>query len=201
ATTPPATPDISTLPLHDALPIFDISDANTPITGQNGHPPDGEPDGISPYDQLDALAAAGGKPLGGFTDFYQTQNELELQAAIQAIVEDAVSCTLFLDPTPAFPDLVEVEMDGETVPRVDDCESEDGWVFSDPDGPHGSLELCGSSCEQINGAQALAAKYYGDPGGGIEIHRPPARARAREPGRARAAARACHPRLGPPGPA
>jgi hypothetical protein len=142
---------------------IDISDLVTPITGQDNHPPDGEPDGISPYEQLNELAIAGGKPLGGLADFYQTQNEIELQDAIQAIVDDAASCTLFLDPLPLFPDMVEVEMDGETVPKVTDCASEDGWVFTNPNGPYQSLELCGSWCEQASDAAELQALYYCDP--------------------------------------
>jgi hypothetical protein len=143
---------------------IDIADAVTGITNGNIFPPNGEPDGINPFDKLNELAVAGGKPLGGAADFYQTQNEIELQDAIQAIVDDAASCTLFLDPVPVFPDLVEVEMDGATVPKVSDCASEDGWVFSNPNGPYQSLELCGSWCEQASDAAQLQALYYCDPG-------------------------------------
>jgi hypothetical protein len=151
-----------------AIPTYvvgiDISEEVTQITGQNDFPPDGEPDGISTFAKLDELAVAGGKPLGGEADFYQTQNEIELQDAIQAIVDDAASCTLFLDPLPPFPELVEVEMDGQTVPPVDDCNSEDGWVFTNPNGPYSSLELCGSYCDQVSDADELQALYYCDPG-------------------------------------
>src|SRR5690606_10291218 len=110
---------------------------------------------INPFAKLNELAVAGGKPLGGSADFYQTQNEIELQDAIQAIVDDAASCTLHLDPVPFFPELVEVEMDGAMVPKVTDCASEDGWVFSNPNGPYESLELCGSFCEQASDALEL----------------------------------------------
>ncbi len=143
---------------------IDIKDAITPITGINGHPPDGEPDGISPSAQLDALALAGGRPRGGVTEFYQTQNQLELAAAIAAIVDDAASCTIALDPSPPFPDLVEVIVDGQPVPQVGDCASEDGWVFSQANGPYDSIELCGSWCEELGGAQDIAAEYYCNPG-------------------------------------
>jgi hypothetical protein len=143
---------------------IDISDQVTLITGQNNHPPDGEPDGISTFAKLNELAIAGGKPLGGVTDFYQTQNEIELQAAIQAIVDDAASCTVYLDPIPPFPHLVEVVMDGENLPQVDDCEIEDGWQFTKPNGPYDSLILCGTWCEVVPQAQQLKAEYYCDPG-------------------------------------
>ena len=103
---------------------------------------------------------AGGKPLGGMFDFYQTQNEIELQDAIQAIVDDAQSCTVNLDPPPFFPDFVEVIMDGENVPMVMDCENEDGWVYTNPNGPYTSLELCGIYCENVPNVQEFVAEYY-----------------------------------------
>ena len=37
------------------------------------------------------------------------------------------------------------EVGGVDIPRVDDCSTEDGWVFSNPDGPYDSLELCGGT--------------------------------------------------------
>jgi hypothetical protein len=150
---------------------IDIANALTPNTGQN-HPPDGEPDGINPFAKLNELAVAGGKPLGEGADFYQTHNELELQAALQAIVDDAISCTLVLDPVPGFPQLLEVVIDGEQVPKVDDCHNQDGWVYSQPNGPYDSLELCGSYCAMISmismistigTGEQLEAEYYCDP--------------------------------------
>jgi hypothetical protein len=145
-----------------AIPTYvvgiDISDAVTPILA------DGEPDGISPFEQLDILAVAGGKPLGGDTNFYQTQNQIELEAAIQAIVDDAASCKVVLEPAPPFPELVQVVMDGDTVPKVTDCANEDGWVFTNPNGPYDSLQLCGTWCEQVPEAQLFKAEYYCEPG-------------------------------------
>ena len=122
--------------------------------------PDGQPDGINPLEQLNELAVAGGKPLGGQTDFYQTQNELDLQEAVQAIVDDAQSCTVLLDPAPPFPDFVEVIMNDMAVPQVVDCENEDGWVYTNPNGPYDSLELCGTWCEMVPMAQSFVAEYY-----------------------------------------
>jgi hypothetical protein len=142
----------------------DISDVTTQVTGVNNHPPDGEPDGISPFQKLDEVAVAGGKPLGGMADFYQTQNELELQAALQSIVDDAISCTVLLDPIPTFPELVQVLIDGQVAPHVADCTSEDGWVYTNPNGPYDSIELCGSWCELSQDAVELEAEYFCDPG-------------------------------------
>jgi hypothetical protein len=139
---------------------IDISDALTGTTGIDDFPPDGEPDAISPFAKLNELAVLGGKPLGGLTDFYQTQNELELQAALQAIVDDAASCTATLDPPPPFPELVTVRIGGVEVPQVEDCASEDGWVYTDPNGPYASLVLCGAWCEQVASSPALEAEYF-----------------------------------------
>jgi hypothetical protein len=112
--------------------------------------------------KLNELAVAGGKPLGGMTDFYDSQNEIELSAAIQAIVDDAASCTVILDPLPPDEDLVEVVMDGMNVPQVMDCETEDGWTFTNPNGPYDSLELCGTWCDMVPQAQLIKAEYYCD---------------------------------------
>jgi hypothetical protein len=143
---------------------IDISDVVTLVTGVDQHPPDGEPDGISPFDQLNALAVAGGKPKGGLEDFYHTQNEIELQEAIQAIVDDAASCTVILDPVPPFPHLVEVVMDDEDVPMIADCETEDGWQYTNPNGPYDSLKLCGTWCDAVPNAEFINAEYFCDPG-------------------------------------
>jgi hypothetical protein len=138
---------------------IDISDVTTLVTGVNAHPPDGEPDGISTFDQLTELAVAGGKPLNG-DSFYDAQNEIELQAAIQAIVDDATSCTVVLDPLPPDEELVQVVMDGVNVPQVMDCENENGWAFTNPNGPYDSLELCGTWCDMVPQAELIKAEYY-----------------------------------------
>jgi hypothetical protein len=151
-----------------AIPTYvvgiDISMNVTQTTGVNNHPPDGEPDAISPYAKINEVALAGGKPKDGNEAFYATSNEIELQAALQAIVDDAVSCTIILDPVPAFPNLMEVVIDGMDVPKVMDCGSEDGWVFTNPMGPYDSIELCGSWCEAAADAELVKAEYFCDPG-------------------------------------
>ncbi len=113
--------------------------------------------GISTIDALDEVAAAGGKPLAGPHQFYQTTNQAELEAALQEIVDDAVGCTLPLDPTPAFPDLLEVHVDGVLVPPVATCD-EDGWMFGD--GVHDSIVLCGTWCDGLSIDSDVGADYY-----------------------------------------
>jgi hypothetical protein len=143
---------------------IDISETTTQITGVNNHPPDGEPDGINTFSKLDEVAVAGGKPLGGMSDFYATENELELQTALQAIVDDTISCTVLLDPIPSFPELVQVVIDAADVPQVMDCANEDGWVYTNPNGPYDSIELCGSWCVASQDAMDVKAEYFCDPG-------------------------------------
>jgi hypothetical protein len=127
--------------------------------------PDGEPDNIVPFDKLNELALAGGKPKGGPEEFYQANNQIELDAALQAIIDDATSCTVLLDPAPAFPDLLQVVVDGMVIPMVDDCANNaEGWVYTNPMGPYDSLELCGASCELSVNAEFVKAEYYCDPG-------------------------------------
>ncbi|MCA9700814.1 MAG: VWA domain-containing protein, partial [Myxococcales bacterium] len=123
---------------------------------------DGEPDAINPTVQLNEVAIAGGKPKGGDEDFYQAQNEIELMEAMQAIIDDAASCKVLLDPIPAFPNLLEVVVDNVVVPKVMDCDNEDGWMYSADD--FSELTLCGSWCAMSQDAEVVKAEYYCDPG-------------------------------------
>ena len=86
------------------------------------------------------------------------------RVVVIGIVDDAASCTVILDPPPPFPDLVQVVMDDQDVPMVNDCETEDGWVFTNPNGPYDTLELCGMWCDVVPDAQVVKAEYYCDPG-------------------------------------
>jgi hypothetical protein len=115
--------------------------------------------GISTIDALDEVAAAGGKPLAGPHQFYQTTNQTELEAALQEIVDDAVGCTLPLEPTPAFPDLLEIHVDGALVPQVAGCD-EDGWMYGDPPGSYDSIVLCGTWCDELSIESSVGAEYY-----------------------------------------
>ena len=124
----------------------------------------GDPQGIIPYDEMNLVAQAGGRPRPGNEMFYQTLNQIELQAALQEIIDDTLSCVVPLNPAPAFPDLLEIHIGNTEVPRVTDCETEDGWVYSDPNPPYDSIELCGTWCGQLKSTGALKAEYYCNPG-------------------------------------
>ncbi|HFE44398.1 MAG TPA: VWA domain-containing protein, partial [Nannocystis exedens] len=58
---------------------------------------DGNPDATNTFERLNELAIAGGMPQEGATAFYDSQNQIELQAALTAISEQALSCDIVLD--------------------------------------------------------------------------------------------------------
>jgi hypothetical protein len=120
---------------------------------------DGTPDGINPHEQLNLLAEQGGRPRAGDVRYYATDNQVELEAALAEIVGSQIDCTVALDPEPEHPQFVEIEIGGTTVPRIGDCATEDGWVFTNPDGPYDSIELCGTACDLLAAEGTLEALY------------------------------------------
>jgi hypothetical protein len=145
----------------DAIPTYVVGIAirqqSTPMGA------DGIPDGINPHERLDELAEQGGRPRSGDgPKYYATQNQPELEAALQQIAGQQVSCVIPLDPEPAHPDFVELQVGPETIERVDDCATENGWVYVDADGPYDSVELCGTACDLLAAEGTLQA-FYGCP--------------------------------------
>lgn len=127
---------------------------------------DGTPDGINPTEKLDELAVQGGRPRpAGGPRYYATGNQVELEAALAEIVGQQFDCTVGLDPEPEFPAFVEIEIAGQSVERIEDCTSEDGWTFSNPDGPYDSIELCGTACDLLAAEGTLDAIYACPPPG------------------------------------
>jgi Mg-chelatase subunit ChlD len=109
-------------------------------------------------DQLAALAEAGGKPNANGPDpFYQVTNQIELQAAIQQIVDDTLSCVIDVNPEPSEPELFEVWIGKDQVPAAADCAVDDGWVWT---APHKQIELCGASCLKLKKSGVVEARYY-----------------------------------------
>lgn len=109
---------------------------------------------------LAALALAGGKPKPGVEPFYQATNQPELEAAIQQIVKDTLSCVIAVDPAPSEPELFEVWIDGQPVPEVQSC-AEDGWVWTVP---HSEVTLCGAACDMLKETGKVQALYFCNPG-------------------------------------
>lgn len=116
---------------------------------------DGIPDGVNPFAELNELAVQGGRPRDDPNEqFYEAADQSELQAAFATIVDDARSCVLVLETEPSVPEWLVVEIMGVEVPQVVDCASEDGWVYTHPDGPHDGIELCGAACQELKLAGA-----------------------------------------------
>jgi hypothetical protein len=137
---------------------IDITDAEVGA-GNDGIPQ------VNTFVELNAVAEAGGRAKAGSEKFFNTANELELMEALGQIAGQVVSCVIPLDPAPENPDFVEVEIGGMTIDRVDDCESEDGWIYVNPDGPYDALQLCGSACDAYVEAGLVDATYGCPPAG------------------------------------
>lgn len=107
--------------------------------------------------QLTNLADVGGKPNDNGPDpYYSTQNQIELEAAIQQIVDDTLSCTIAVNPEPTQPELFEVWIDDQQYPAVTDC-ADDGWMWT---AEHSEIQLCGAACNQLKKTGKVEARYY-----------------------------------------
>ncbi|HLT35982.1 MAG TPA: hypothetical protein VK034_06845, partial [Enhygromyxa sp.] len=155
------------------IPVYVVGiDIDTNMTPAS---PDGIPDSAIPWCKLDQVGEVGGKPAqlqDTFScdeaetdqqDFYSVSNDNELLGALETVFADVRSCQATLDPVPAFPGLLEIEIDGDAVPKVDNCANQDGWVYSHPNGPFDAIEFCGSWCEQLADAGQTDALYFCEP--------------------------------------
>lgn len=114
----------------------------------------------STSEQLTSLAQVGGKPKAGPDPFYQTNNQVELEAAIQQIIDDTLSCVIAVDPAPAEPELFEVWVGNTQVSEAGSC-ADNGWVWTKP---HTEIELCGDACKLLKKTGEVEARYYCTPG-------------------------------------
>lgn len=111
---------------------------------------DGAPDGINPFEKLNELALEGGKPKDHPSEkFYKSDNQIELAAALDKIAMDALTCVIPLESPPVQPEATEVVLDGAPIAHVDDCASESGWLYTNPEGPFDAIELCGAACSGL----------------------------------------------------
>ncbi len=124
------------------------------------------PSNFGPAQQLDAMAEVGGAPkmgLGG-EDFYRADDAQQLADALAQVVEDsyATSCVINIEEAPFFPDLTQVVVDGQSFGLVDDCDLQDGFVWTDD--TFLQIELCGTACELLGIVQTAQVEFYCDPG-------------------------------------
>ncbi len=117
------------------------------------------------FTELNTVAEAGGRAREGDEKFFNATNEIELQDALAEIAGQVVSCTIPLNPEPDAPNFVEIEIGGTTIERVDDCETEDGWVYVNPEGPYDAIELCNGACDALAESGELDATFGCPPSG------------------------------------
>ncbi|HEY8375087.1 MAG TPA: vWA domain-containing protein, partial [Nannocystis sp.] len=135
-----------------------IENKTTPAMG------DGNPDNINPYEKLNELAMAGGTAKPGPEAFYSADNQNELAAALDAIVNDAFSCVIALESEPFYPNATKVKVGNMEIDRITDCATENGWKYVDPAPPYTAIELCGTACDQLKISGDADIEYYCEAG-------------------------------------
>lgn len=154
---------VNTAFMIDQIPTYVVGiDISTMLTPNIN---DGNPNAIVPYDKLNDVALKGGKPKNNPTEkFYQSNNQIELNAALQAIINDALSCEITLDSEPAKPEFTEVEINGQEIPFVPNCNGMNGWTWVNPNGPYDALVLCGTACTQLKMVGEADVNFFCSPG-------------------------------------
>ena len=113
------------------------------------------------HTKLNELATQGGKPKNDPNEkFYNATNQIQLAAALDAIIADALSCVIPLDMEPGKPELTEVKVLGAKVPKVMDCAKENGWVYTNPNGPYDAIELCGTACTNLKQSGKAEVNFF-----------------------------------------
>jgi hypothetical protein len=146
-----------------SVPTFVVGiDIQNALVGED--PMDGQTE-ANTYVELNAVAEAGGRPRAGTEKFFNTVNEVELMDALQSIAGQVVSCTIPFTEAPEHPNFVEIEIGGMQIPRVQDCATENGWVFTNPQGPYEAIQLCGTACDLLAEVRELDAIFECPPAG------------------------------------
>ncbi len=101
----------------------------------------GDVTGPEPTEMMNAMGEAGGMKAGP-PWYWFAEDPSGLVAAMDSIVQDAVSCTFKLDETPPDPDKVYAYFDGKQVP----ADATDGWTY---DSSGDTVTFHGTSCEAL----------------------------------------------------
>jgi hypothetical protein len=113
---------------------------------------------------LNAMAEAGGLPAKGDTRYYAVAEgggAEGLTDALLSITDTLIrTCEFELASQPPFLDRVNVEVDGEIVPRVVEGDDE-GWDYADESASPPTVVLKGKTCELVEseGAQTVKILY------------------------------------------
>ncbi len=113
--------------------------------------------------QLHAMAIAGGAPKAGPEAFYRADDAQQLADALAAIVAESYgkSCVMNLEQPPPFPEFTIVLIGDEQFALVDDCDSEDGFVYENPDLTQ--IRVCGAACELLQTEQFATVQFFCNP--------------------------------------
>jgi len=84
--------------------------------------------------------------------------------ALDAVIADALSCVIPLDTEPGKPELTKVKINGVEVPKVNNCANENGWVYTNPNGPYDAIELCGTACGGLKQFGKADVNFFCVPG-------------------------------------
>jgi hypothetical protein len=105
--------------------------------------------GVDPT-QLDIFANAGGVPQMGTPAYYQADNQMQLQTALDAIANATLGCVFSLAETPPDPNdiFVFINNDPTQIPR--DQQHNNGWDY---DPVTNQVEFYGPLCDQVKNAQ------------------------------------------------
>lgn len=114
--------------------------------------------------QLQDLAIAGGAPKAGEEKFYRADDADTLAEVLSAVVEDSYgnSCLLDLEDPPAFPDFTKVIIDMVAYELVADCDTENGFIYTNPEMTQ--IRMCGLGCEALTQAGAAKVQFFCQPG-------------------------------------
>jgi len=138
------------------------------VNALTGGGPDGSPE-ANAFEKLNEVALAGGAPKNMGLDpekFFNSTNQQELLDAIELILGEVTNCTIDLAETDAgAPDVTQIpfvsfESNGMLVPKVDDCDTEDGWTWLE----EGQVVIfCGTYCENFKNGTTTFDGTYGCP--------------------------------------
>lgn len=151
---------------QDDMSLFEVYDDNAPAVAaaaladgvkthvialnasdqSTGQAMDAIPNNVVPSQKFAELAVA-----GGTGPFVNAKTEAQIADALDAVLAalPEVDCALPLASPLAFADQAVVRLDGEDLPRVEDCAAEDGWRYVEDAPPFTAIELCGAACEQL----------------------------------------------------
>mgnify|MGYP002619650026 CR=1 FL=1 len=113
---------------------------------------------VNTHHSLSEVALAGGVPRQGGDPYYNSVNQIELTDALDTVLHQ-IECTVKLPEAPEHPDELRVDVDGNPVPQLANCSEGDGWAWSNPNGPHTHLELCGFACDALQDVGAVGVHY------------------------------------------